>query len=186
MPQVCGVYTITNTLNGKVYVGSSVDVARRFSKHRCLLNRGVHNSRHLQKAWVRYGEAVFVFAVVEVTGRDQRLTREQVWIGATRCCERDFGYNIAPIAGASMQGRKHTEAAREKIAASKRGKKRPPFSDEWCRKLSSNFKGRRHTAETKLRMSAWQVGRVMSVVAREKMSVSAKARWAQGRGVAHV
>ena len=30
---VCGVYMITNTLNGKRYIGASVDVGARISQH---------------------------------------------------------------------------------------------------------------------------------------------------------
>ncbi len=31
---ICGIYKITNLVNGKIYIGQSLDVYRRFSQHK--------------------------------------------------------------------------------------------------------------------------------------------------------
>ena len=45
-----GVYEILNVVSGKRYIGSSVDLRKRFRVHRLALNRGAHHSAFLQRA----------------------------------------------------------------------------------------------------------------------------------------
>lgn len=49
VPILCGIYQIRNTVTGKIYIGSAVDIARRFRVHRWYLTKGEHGSRHLEK-----------------------------------------------------------------------------------------------------------------------------------------
>jgi hypothetical protein len=60
-----GVYEIRNRLNNHRYVGSSVDIAKRFGEHLRMLRHGKHHSDYLQKAWDKYGEGHFSFSVLE-------------------------------------------------------------------------------------------------------------------------
>lgn len=39
-----GIYKITNTKNGKVYIGSSSNIERRFTEHKCELIENKHHS----------------------------------------------------------------------------------------------------------------------------------------------
>lgn len=76
-----GIYKITCTANGRVYIGSSVDVYARCRNHRWALGANCHCNSHLQNAWNKYGEDAFVFAAVEyVEFSDDLLAREQFWI----------------------------------------------------------------------------------------------------------
>lgn len=43
-----GVYKIVNKLNNKIYIGSSEDILRRWSRHKSLLLRNKHTNRHMQ------------------------------------------------------------------------------------------------------------------------------------------
>jgi len=63
--------------------------------------------------------------------------------------------------GASV-GHILSEAGRKKLSISKTGKKRPPFSPEWCSKLGVK-KGTKRSAETRLRMSRAQEGNTKSL-----------------------
>lgn len=98
MVRQSGVYRILCVPTGKVYIGSSKNIASRWASHLSLLRRDEHHSPHLQHAWNKYGEGAFVFEVVELAEKAQLLVREQKWIGESRCCDSDFGYNVAPIA----------------------------------------------------------------------------------------
>lgn len=60
-----GIYKIKNKVNHKVYIGESVDIKARWSKHRSDLRKGTHHSKYLQTDWNRYGEKAFKFSVVE-------------------------------------------------------------------------------------------------------------------------
>lgn len=44
---VCGVYSITNKINSKKYIGSSKDIYRRWLEHTNLLNKGKHENNYL-------------------------------------------------------------------------------------------------------------------------------------------
>lgn len=61
-----GIYKIENKVNGKVYIGSSNSIKRRWQKHKALLRHGKHQNSHLQAAWDKYGEDNFSFSVIEL------------------------------------------------------------------------------------------------------------------------
>jgi group I intron endonuclease len=130
-----GIYSIINRLNGKQYVGSSVDIARRFAAHRSRLRAGNHHSRALQRAWVRYGEPAFSFEVLARCPAGMCIAMEQALIdGLTP------EYNIAKEAG-SRFGVKHTEATKEKMRAAVRPSNRQ-FTPEHCLAISVAKKGK--------------------------------------------
>lgn len=77
-----GVYKITNTVNGKVYIGSaSVSFEKRWLGHVSALNAGTHHNKGLQKDWNRLGKNCFCFEVVEtVDSTGDVLRAEQRWL----------------------------------------------------------------------------------------------------------
>jgi group I intron endonuclease len=144
---VIGVYTITHALSGKVYVGSSVEIRRRWTAHASDLRRGSHRNRYLQAAWTKHGEAAFVFAVVEeVLDPSSLLAREQHWIDTLQPFG-DRGYNLTPTAG-SMLGMRFTDEQRARVSAGLKGK---PKSAEHRANIWAN---REVTAEMREQMAA--------------------------------
>lgn len=70
---VSGVYAIRCKENGRLYVGSSVDIGDRFRKGHCYqLRNGRHPNPLLQEDFVAYGEAAFEAFTLErgVAGED--------------------------------------------------------------------------------------------------------------------
>lgn len=63
--KLSGVYEIRNALNNKRYIGSSINIYRRWRDHKRMLNLSVHPNKHLQSAWNKYGEKHFVFKILE-------------------------------------------------------------------------------------------------------------------------
>jgi len=61
-----GVYQIINLVNGKCYIGSSVNIKKRWAEHIANLQRGTHHCQHLQRAWNKYGESNFDFEMIEL------------------------------------------------------------------------------------------------------------------------
>lgn len=45
-----GVYKITNLINSKFYIGSSVNIGQRWFKHKALLRHNKHENPKLQNA----------------------------------------------------------------------------------------------------------------------------------------
>ena len=77
MSKVIGIYKITNILDKKCYIGSSVNVKKRFSEHRRDLNKNSHHSYHLQRAWNKYGESQFQFQILEICINESALIEKE-------------------------------------------------------------------------------------------------------------
>lgn len=95
-----GIYAIKNTVNGKHYVGQSVNLKSRKYEHFRLLNANKHHNVHLQAAYNKYGKENFKFEIIE-SYKDidyinkQFLTeREIFYIEKLNCINE--GYNQAP------------------------------------------------------------------------------------------
>lgn len=194
-----GVYAIVDTTDGRTYIGSSVDIPRRFRQHKRMLNLGKHANAHLNRAWAAHSPEAFYFKILLFCAPDQVLTYEQRAIEAFDAVVR--GFNQLPVAG-STAGRKHTEAARAKMSEAHIGRitterarenmrrgqaNRPPpseetrarrraamlgrtFSEETLRKMSEAHKGRILTPEQKARQIAAQTGKKRTSETRQKIA----------------
>lgn len=91
--KICGVYKITNTANGKFYVGSSNNIKNRWYQHKNSLNEGTHNNIHLQNAWNKYGGQSFKFEIIEECDPKNQFEREQFYLNNLNPFD-DNGYNI--------------------------------------------------------------------------------------------
>lgn len=96
---LAGIYQICCNVNGKIYIGSAVNLTARWQKHRQSLRLGKHRNCHFQQPWDKYGEEAFEFTVLEYVPRSGLLYAEQKWIDKTRCTNRKIGFNLYPIAG---------------------------------------------------------------------------------------
>lgn len=59
-----GIYTVTNTVLGTVYVGHARNIRKRWEIHRSTLGTGTHPNRYLQNAWNKFGPEAFRFEVI--------------------------------------------------------------------------------------------------------------------------
>lgn len=111
-PNGAGVYVITNSINGKRYVGSTNDFNERWGNHVCLLTYSKHVNKHLERAWHKYGASNFTFTIIEYTigTRDERTAREQHYLDTWHP-----EYNQSPRAG-STQGYRFTPEQRANIS----------------------------------------------------------------------
>lgn len=91
--KIIGVYSITNTVTGKKYIGSSVDIKRRWSDHKKILKKGNSSSYKLQNSYNKHGEGVFVYKIEEGdVPIGNLLNKEQEWCIFYNSV--DNGYNI--------------------------------------------------------------------------------------------
>ncbi|MDO8683972.1 MAG: GIY-YIG nuclease family protein [Armatimonadota bacterium] len=167
--KTCAVYIIRNIVSGKLYVGSSDDVARRFQAHISHLRRGVHCALLLQNSWLFHGEAAFEFIIVDVLpSADGLIEREQEIIDYLNPV-----FNSAKCAENPMTGRRHSAESIEKMRVARTGKGLGPrvFSDQHRAALSAALKGK---PRPELR------GIKRSDEVRQRMSTSAKKKFAEG------
>jgi group I intron endonuclease len=166
---VAGVYQITNTQNGKVYIGSSNKISRRFREHVDQLNANRHINVKLQRAWNKYGSQVFRFDVVEVVeSANELVAREQVWLDKLR----PF-YNICKLAHSRLGVRASAET-RARISASKTN----PSQETRDRIAAAN---RARSPEVRARMSDAHKGKTLSPETRAKVAAANRARSAESR-----
>jgi group I intron endonuclease len=93
----CGIYKIENLVDGKIYVGSSIELIKRKSKHFYLLRKGIHDNIHLQNAYNKFGENSFVFTILEYCVVENLIDRENYHIFTYKSNEGNYGYNLATV-----------------------------------------------------------------------------------------
>ena len=67
-----GVFQIWNTVNGKIYIGSSLNLDAIWNRYKMELNFGNHRNSALQSEWKQFGEANFKYEILsEVVQKDE-------------------------------------------------------------------------------------------------------------------
>lgn len=84
-----GVFLVKNTANGRVLLGSSLNLEGPLNSHKFMLTIGQHRNEALQKEWNEYGPDKFVFEILEVVKvkndpnfnlSDELTLIEQIWL----------------------------------------------------------------------------------------------------------
>lgn len=98
-----GVFQIKNTENGKIFLGSSLNLEGPLNGHKFMLQMGNHRIETLQKEWNQYGADKFVFEILEVVKvnddsnfnlEDELTLLEQIWLEKLHPFG-DKGYNTS-------------------------------------------------------------------------------------------
>jgi len=152
-----GVYLWTNKINGKRYVGSSVNMARRFRDYynNSFLTQ-IKNKMTINKALLKYGYSSFKLEILEYCDSDNVISREQYYLDLLKP-----EYNILKMAG-SCYGHRHTEETLAKFRARK-------LSEETKGKISEARVGCKLSEETRTKMSAAKQGSKHSEETRSKL-----------------
>lgn len=84
-----GIFQIRDTRNGKILLGSSLDLAGPLNRHRFMLSTNMHPNQALQKDWNSHGKDAFEFEVLELVNvkeepgfdlEDELTLLEQIWL----------------------------------------------------------------------------------------------------------
>lgn len=166
-----GVYVITNTSNGKVYVGQSVNCKERWKSHQNQFRNGKHFNKHLQRAYDKYGEASFTFYLLEMCDQCDMDERERYWIELLQASNPDLGYN-KELGGS--KGKKASKELRERMAEISR--LRFTLHGNHLKGYAKNRLGRHHSIETKARISSARSGIRFTAEHKAKLSAAKKGR----------
>ena len=193
------VYKVTNTVNGKVYVGQT-----RRSLHVRQLDhlreaRKGNTRLHLHRAIAKYGEQSFHWEILEEAATKEELDRlEMKWISQLQACDETKGYNFSsggahPSPSASTRllisrvhkGKEVSEETREKIRKARLGTRRSLtsiqkqvqtrkekevwHSEETKSKISQALQGKVVSAETRQKLREANLGKHLSAETRQKM-----------------
>lgn len=162
--KICGIYMIQSKIKPeRVYIGSSVNINKRWGEHRRDLIKGVHRSIKLQRHADKYGNNDLEYLIIEqfsFISKKHLLEREQYYLDGLNPY-----FCICKSATNTRLGCKSSIEHRTKIANSNRGKK---CSEESNRKKSERQKGKKLSAETRLKISIALKGRPKSKETIEK------------------
>ena len=168
----CGIYMIQNLVNGKMYIGQSVDIEDRWERHRRILRNGKHVNKHLQNSWDKYSEYNFEFIKLLECEESDLNMYEEYYIFELMTYDHRFGYNKTY----GGEGGVPTEEIRRKISEAQRGEKNPNygkhFSEEHKRKISEANKGKHLSEEHKRKLSEANKGKHLSDESKRKMRES--------------
>ena len=125
-----GIYKITNKLNGKVYIGQSINIEKRWRQHISDPGYDIHN------AIKKYGKENFSFEVLLECPADMLDVWETDMINLYDCVTPK-GYNIVPY------GKGTSQKCRE--MCSKRMKENNPMKNpETAKRVAEKLKGTHH------------------------------------------
>ena len=161
-----GVYKIICVPTGKFYIGSASDIQARFLTHKSQLQRGIHHSIKLQRAWSKYGMDAFSFEILLVCSKLSLLLYEQLIMDGMRAVET--GFNICPVAGSRL-GAIFTDAHKANLSAALKGRKGRPITPEQRKKMQLARLGVRHSDEHRMNISTANKGRKKTEAHKEKL-----------------
>lgn len=163
-PPICGIYKITNIVNGKYYVGSSANIAKRVAAHlRCK------GSIALSRAIAKYGVNNFVYEVLETCPKHDLIQREQFYINSLKP-----KYNLSYTAGKIDQ----TPSVRAKISKALKAyfRDNPAAGDKISaaqKGRTPHNKGKSPSQETLIKLHISHLGKMVSEETRAKMRAAA-------------
>jgi len=100
-----GVYQVKNLANGKVLLGSSLNLEGPLNRLKFMLKIGSHTNKALQKDWDEFGPEQFVFEILEAVQvkeapnfnlKDELTLLEMIWLEKLQPFgERGYNLNAA-------------------------------------------------------------------------------------------
>lgn len=137
-----GIYGIKNRINEKVYVGqTSESFLRRFWNHQWKLRNNSHDNIYLQNSWNKYGENNFEYFVIETVNNPSLLDELEIkYIDFYKKLEKS--YNML-LGGGGRRGFPLSDNVKKVIGEKNR----------------QNMLGKKHSEETKHKMSIVRTGR---------------------------
>lgn len=178
LKEIPGIYIFTNKINGKVYVGESINIYKRITNYKYPKK----SLRPFESALIKYGNSEFNLIVEYFPdfSKNDLLDLEEELILRFGCISPN-GYNLLPRGTVPTKG-VMSDTTRKKISLAKMGNKNRLGSipsKETREKLSRArkgkpcpMKGRRHSPESLLKMSASHRGKLIGSLSTSSKPVS--------------
>lgn len=184
------IYKCTNRVNGKVYIGQTVNTLEYRRKKHLENARVMRYDFYFYRALNKYGYKNFTWEVIDYAeSRDELNMREVKYIKELRTTESKFGYNISSGGsnGNNFLGKseKEKEEIRKKISdkrksyykSNKHWNSGLHWNEEVKNKISKgNLKREKDSFETRLKKSLSHKGRLLSQETKTKISLSNRGR----------
>lgn len=152
------IYKITNTVNGKCYIGVTTkeNPNERWMKHKTAIRANI-GCPFLQKAVKKYGEDTFKFEVLIICFDKDVFKFENEYIIKYNSMSPN-GYNVAVggIRGPTFLGKHHSEETKKILSVKSREYHNRPEIKEKQRQRAIEFNKTRNTSELLKNSEKWQ------------------------------
>ena len=157
LPSLSGIYVIIDTLSGKYYIGSAVNIKKRICNHVYKFKRNIHSNPHMQSIWNKNPNR-FICNTLKFVETDKLLQAEQSFIDVAMLAEKNGKnqecMNVLIIANSHF-GRKRSKETIEKLKKINLG--RIP-NEETRMKMRMAKLGKKQSPETILKRTMNQKG----------------------------
>ncbi len=153
-----GIYKIE--LAGQMYIGSSLNIEKRFSAHKSNLRYGRHENPQVQRL---YDDGHHITHAVLLECEEEDLT----------ILEQASLERYKPGLNETRTAQRPSLESRARQAATLTGTKK---SAETCARISATLTGKKKSPETRAKMSAAKKGWVMSPESRAKVGAASRGR----------
>lgn len=168
MNKKSGIYKIQSRVKPeRCYVGSAVDMDKRWRQHESDLRRNKHHSTKMQRHCNKYKIEDLLFEMLLSCPKEELIEKEQFFIDAYKPW-----FNLSPTANSRL-GTKCSEESRRKMSLAKMGHE---TSEEHKKKISDSLIGNKHalgkhpSEETRKKLREASLGKYPSDETRRKLS----------------
>ena len=140
-----GIYKITNP-KGKIYIGQSVNIEKRWNRYKNLIPKDCIGQPLIYRSLIKYGVKNHIFEIIELCNKEELNKLESYYIVLYNSFNSKCGLNLTS------------------------GGTNYSFSDISRRKMSIAQKNKIVSKETRLKLSAAQIGKKYSASTIKKMS----------------
>ena len=159
------IYKITNSINGRWYIG----------KHNGTDPNYMGSGKLLKQAYAKYGQENFIKEVLEsCTSEDELNLREQHWIATTNAVTDPMSYNLAEGGSGGDLSKFHDYSKQDFSKYKMEGVRR------WWDSLTENQKSERFDKQAESRSKGWYVSRVDDPTETYVQNIS---KWCEEHGV---
>ena len=158
MAKKCGIYVIVCDNGDEIYVGQSSHITLRWASHVSNLRNKKHHNPTLSQYVQDYGLKSLTHTIIELCDVTLLNEREQFWMDTLGAKA-----NLTP-SGPPVRGRVFTEKHRKALSESLKA----------ARARSNHWKGKKHSLETRLKMSQSATGKKFTPEHCENMAAAQK------------
>lgn len=142
-----GIYSITNTVNNKIYIGRTKCFYKRYYQYKSAFNKKdfTHTNQYLLNSMLKYGFEKFKFDVLEYCEIDMSPERELYWMIKLKSHNKNIGYNLRLDVNGSMIV---NESTKKKISNRLKEEWANGKRDSHGKKLKESWKHRDRKAQS--------------------------------------
>lgn len=189
-------YKITNQLNGKIYIGQTVNEKRRWTAHLSYAKKPEETGQHIHRAMAKYGVENFIYEIISTCETQEDADEAEIQlIKQYDSRNEEKGYNVAPGGNVvwpsglpphmyPSYGKKCSDEKKKKISDSNKNKNLG--KEPWQKGKTSIIEprilsgtdhpmyGKTHTKESRLKISNTHKGKLKSEKMKLNLSESKK------------